>query len=86
MSREKRRRWLLCVGLTWAGVLVTIAGVVFGVWVQFHLPPSGGVASVWFRLSETIQSLVPVGVGLLVIGVAQILGAMQMPSAPATFE
>lgn len=68
--------------LTAAGVVITIAGIVFGIWIQFNHTfgaPSG--ADVTFRLEFAILSIPAVGIGVLVIAAARILASLAQPQA-----
>ena len=59
--------------LTASGFVVTVAGIVFGVWLEFALPGDGLREDTYFRLTVAIEALIPIGVGLLIVTAGRIL-------------
>jgi hypothetical protein len=81
VGRVERRNWLIRVGLTWTGILITVAGIVMGVWLQLSAPKELGRNGTTFRLTYGIEALVPVALGVIVLAAAQILAAIQQRRA-----
>ena len=63
--------------LTWLGVVIALAGVVIGVWLQFEVPDIGGAFDSQQRLDYVAIGLATIASGALLAVAAQIMGMMQ---------
>ena len=73
-------RWL-----TWAGGLITLAGVVILAWLQAEVSGDGLVpdSKMAYRLQVATAPLIVVALGVLVIGAGLILSTLQCRAQPA---
>ena len=63
--------------LTAVGIVFTLAGLVFAIWLQIKIGGGQGFeGTTVLRLELALQALPAVGIGLLVIAVARILAVL----------
>jgi hypothetical protein len=62
--------------LTVTGIVLAVAGIVFGIWVQFAWEDHGADLETAFRLQLGLTALVPVGVGVVVTAAGRILAVL----------
>ncbi len=66
--------------LTWAGILIALAGIVALIWLQADVRTFSDTSLAQARLQIAMAPLMVVGIGILVSGAGQILFAVRSRS------